>query len=309
MTWADLGLPDAPEPSGNETPAPKPPREPKPPKPPREPKPPRDPKPPKPPKPPREPRPASGGRPPRDPDDTGSRLPVVLGVVAGVLLIAVVVTLGIALTRPSSDAGPVGPPDPGPTTAPTTQPTASPTSSPTGIGAPVAVQFGGTGFTLVDKDDQTVFTHQWRDKADVAVAALTQAFGAAPTQRVEAGDGSSYPDYTVYQWDGFLLYDMVDGTGGAQRATFTQPSYATFSRNTVGKIEMTAERGLKIGSTIAAVRAATPDREIPRGNVGSIRFVFDIGRSTAGPPVQYSMVTDTDGTSVTAVLYYFAAGS
>jgi hypothetical protein len=54
--------------------------------------------------------------------------------------------------------------------------------------------------------------------------------------------------------------------------------------------------------------AARPDKEIPRGS-GSIRFVFDLARSKAGPPVQYSMVVDTDGTSVTAVLYYFAAGS
>ena len=32
MSWADLGLPDAPGPSGNETPAPRPRKEPKPPK-------------------------------------------------------------------------------------------------------------------------------------------------------------------------------------------------------------------------------------------------------------------------------------
>ncbi|MBN9176783.1 MAG: hypothetical protein J0I43_05375 [Microbacterium sp.] len=289
MSWSDLGLPEAPEPSGNEAPAPRPRREPRPPKPP------------KPPKPPREAR--EGG-------DGGSRTPLILGVIAGVLLVAVVVTLGIALTRPSSDASPTTPPASDPaTSAPTAQPTRSATSSPDEVGAPVALQLAGTGFTLVDANKKTAFTYQWRDKADGAVAALTKAFGTAPTQRVEAGDGSSYPDYTIYQWDGFLLYDMVDGTGGAQRATFTQPSYATFSRNEVGKIEMTAEHGVSIGSTVDAVRAARPDKEIPRGSAGSIRFVFDLARSKAGPPVEYSMVVDTDGSAVTAVLYYFAAGS
>lgn len=292
MSWSDLGLPEAPEPSGNEAPAPRPRREPKPPKPPT------------PPKPPREPRDRG------DDGDGGSRTPLILGIIAGVLLVAVVVTLGIALTRPSSDANPTTPPTSDPASAaPTAQPTGTATSSPDEVGAPVALQFAGTGFTLVDANKKAVFTYQWRDKVDGAVAALTKAFGAAPTQRVEAGDGTSYPDYTIYQWDGFLLYDMVDGTGGAQRATFTQPSYATFSRNDVGEIRLTAEHGIAIGATVDAVRAARPDKEIPRGSAGSIRFVFDLARSKAGPPVQYSMVVDTDGTSVTAVLYYFAAGS
>ncbi len=296
MSWADLGLPDAPEPSGNETPAPRPRKEPKPSK---EPKPPKTPKPPKPPR-------ESGGQ---GDGEGGSRTPLILGIVAGVLLVAVVVTLGFALTRGSSTASPADTPSSDASTAaPTAQPSPSPSASSDAVGVPVALKFGGTGFTLVDKNAKTVFSYEWRDKAADAVTELTAAFGAAPTQRVEPGDGSSYPDYTVYQWEGFLLYDMVDGTGGAQRATFTQPSYATFSRNEVGPISMTAEHGLKIGSPVTAVRAAGPSQEVPRGNVGSIRFIFDQSRSSAGPPVQYSMIADTDGSTVTAVLYYFAAG-
>ena len=308
MSWADLGLPEAPEPSGNETPAP---REPKQPKPPREPKPAREPKPPNPPKPPKPPREPGLGRGDGGGDDgERSRVPLILGIVAGVLAVAVIVTLGFAFTRGSSGDDTASTPTEQPTSAaPTAQPSPSPTASSDEVGDAVAVRFAGTGFTLVDDKDKTVFAFQWRDKVDGAVAALTKAFGAAPTQRVEPGDGSSYPDYTVYQWEGFLLYDMVDGTGGAQRASFTQPSYVTFSRNEVGGVKITAEHGLSIGSAIAAVRAAGPNQETPRGNVGSIRFVFDQARSTAGPPVQYSMVVDTDGTAVTAVLYYFAAGS
>jgi len=302
MSWADLGLPDAPEPSGNETPAPRPRREPKPPKelkPPKEPKAPREPRP---------PRDGRGGGGTGGDGDGRSRTPLILGIIAGVLLIAVIVTLGFALTRAPSDADATTPPTVEPTTAPTTRPTPTPTPSSDEVGDPVAVRFAGTGFTIVDENDKTVFAFQWRDKVEGAVTALTKAFGAPPTQRVEPGDGSSYPDYTVYQWNGFLLYDMVDGTGGAQRATFTQPSYATFSRNEVGPLAMTAEHGIAIGSPVAAVRAAGPNQEIPRGSVGAIRFVFDLARSSAGPPVQYSMIADTDGTSVTAILYYFAAG-
>ncbi|WP_431803509.1 hypothetical protein [Microbacterium sp. bgisy203] len=277
MSWADLGVP---EPSGNETPAPKPAKQPTPPK---EPKPPRTPK-----------QPGSGG---------GSRTPLILGIIAGILLIAVIVTLAIALTRPSGDAQPAPAP-------PTSEPgTASPAPTPTAtatdeVGPPTAMTFSGTGFVLTDEDGDEVFTYAWRDDAQDAVDALTEAFGAAPTQRVEPGDGTHYPDYTVYQWDGFLLFDMIESTGGATRDTYPQPSYVLFSRNEVGGIAMEAEHGLEIGMPIAAVRAAGPDQEIPRGNVGAIRFVFDQERSAGDDPLQYSTFADTDGSVVTAVLYY-----
>lgn len=278
MSWSDLGVP---EPSGNETPAPKPPRPPKPPKPAKEP------------------------REPRGPREPGSRTPLILGIVAGVLLVAVVVTLAIALTRPS-DETPAQTTAPS-ATAPPAQPSPSATTAPDETGEPAALNFSGTGFALVDDDGDPVFTFGWRDEVAEAVTALTDAFGAAPTQRVEPGDGSHYPDYTVYQWDGFMLFDMVPTAGGTPRADYTQPTYALFSRNEIGGITLTAEHGLAIGSTIADVRAAGPNAEIPRGNVGAIRFVFDQDRSSTADPLQYSMFADTDGTAVTAILYYFAS--
>lgn len=232
-----------------------------------------------------------------------NRTPMVLGIVAGVLLVAVVVTLVLALTRPAPQAAP--PPAAETTTAPA--PSASRTPSPTAsdaVGEPVAIDFGGAGFTLVDDKGRPAFTFAWRDAVEPAVAALTAAFGAAPTQRVEPGDGSHYPDYTVYQWDGFLLFDMIPTTGGATRADYPQPTYVLFSRAEVGGIRLVAERGLEIGMTVDAVRAASPDVEVPRGNVGAIRFVFDRARSTGVDPLQYSMSADTDGRVVTAILYY-----
>lgn len=282
MSWSDLGVP---EPSGNEAPAPKPPKEPKPPKPP---------------KPPREPKAA------REPREPGSRTPLILGIIAAVLLVAVIVTLAIALTRPGSDTpAQTAAPTAAPTTAP---PSPSPTATSDEVGAPVALDFSGTGFTLVDDAGRTAFTFAWRDDVADAVTALTDAFGAAPTTRVEPGDGSHYPDYTVYQWEGFMLFDMIETAGGSTRTEYTQPTYALFSRGEINGITLNAEHDLKIGSTIAEVRAAGPNEEIPRGNVGAIRFVFDQARSgTDGGSLQYSMFADTDGTVVTAILYYFAS--
>lgn len=269
MSWSDLGVP---EPSGNEAPKPKAPRTKQLPQ---TPKPARD----------------GSGRP-----------PIALLVIAGILLVAVVVALVLVFAQPGDDPAA---PAPGPTTAaPAPTPTTSPTADPDEAGDPVAMTVGASGFTLVDDKDRTTFTFAWRDDVQDAVSALTEAFGAEPTVRIEPGDGSQYPDYTVYQWQGFMLFDMIPPPGGVSRDAYPQPTYVLFSRNTVGDIAISGEHGLEIGSSIAEVRAAGPGLEIPRGNVGAIRFIFDPGRSNGVDPLQYSMAVDTDGTTVTAILYY-----
>ena len=296
MSWSDLGMPEpddsAPrDPAGRE---PKPPREPQPP---REPKPAPAPRPAPVPKPPREP------KPPRDSGDGGSRTPLILGIIAGVLFVAVVVTLAMAFTRGSGEPASTATTAPS-TAAPsaTTQP--SPTETPPAVSEPAALEFAGTGFSLVDDSGDPTYEYTWAGDAAAAVTQLTEAFGAAPTTRVEPGDGTHYPDYTVYQWDGFMFFDMVETAGGTPRSEYAQPSYVLFSRNEVGGITMTAERGLTIGMSIDAVRALGPDAELPRGNVGAIRFVFDRERSNATDSLQYSEFADTDGSVVTAILYY-----
>ncbi|MFT4051024.1 MAG: hypothetical protein QM677_02100 [Microbacterium sp.] len=318
MSWSDLGFddldPDEPDPLDEEPePEPEPakaPHEPKPaaaPKPAREPKPatpPREPKPAKPPREPKPPKPPKAPKPPKPPREPGSRPPILLLAIVAVLIVAVAATLAVALTRESDDTA---------TSAETSTPTASaatsaapsPTPTPSDtIGEPVTLAFSGTGFTLEDAAGREVLAFAWRDDVAEAVTALSAAFGAEPTQRVEAGDGSSYPDYTVYQWDGFALYDMVDGTGGASRTDYTQPTYVLFSSNEVGGIELVAEHEIAMGVTVDALRAQSPDVEIPRGNVGAIRFVFDQARTSGGTAPQYSMIVDTDGSIVTAILYY-----
>ncbi|WP_336633331.1 hypothetical protein [Microbacterium sp. MMO-79] len=301
MSLEDLFGPGAGDDPGDDGRPAKEPRQPKQPREPKPPKPPREPKPTKPPKPPRErraarqpearttpvPTPAAPagaatsapppGPPAAPPTEERSRTPLILGIVAGVLFVAVVVALAFALTRgSSSDATPVAPPT---SEAPTAQPTPTPTKTPARV--PVSLEFAATGFSLVDDTGAPVFRYAWTDDAATAVTALSKAFGAEPTQRVEPGDGSHYPDYTVYQWDGFMLFDMIESAGGTPRDQYPQPSYTLFSRNRVGGIEIVAERGLTIGMSVDAVRALGPDAEIPRGNVGAIRFVFDRSRTNA----------------------------
>lgn len=311
MSWSDLGMPDPDDPSnasdGPAEPRPeKPAKEPRPPREPKPPKPAREPRPPQPapePKPPREPRPPKPPREPRESGGGGPRTPLILGIIAGILFVAVAVTLAIAFTRGGGGPAPATSAPPA-TTTPSTAPQPTPSASETAVTAPVALEFAGTGFSLVDESGDETFEYAWADDAADAVEALTDAFGAAPTTRVEPGDGSHYPDYTVYQWDGFMFFDMVETAGGTPRAEYAQPSYVLFSRNEVGGIEMVAERGLSIGMTVDAVRALGPDEEIPRGNVGAIRFVFDSERSNAAGAPQYSEFADTDGSVVTAVLYF-----
>lgn len=233
-----------------------------------------------------------------------NRTPVILGVIAGVLAVAVGVTLTVALTRTPADAESADSTPTAPVaTTPTTPESPSPSESPVPI--PVALAMAGSGFSLVDDAGSPTFTFAWRDDVAPAVAALSEAFGTAPTTRVEPGDGNHYPDYTVYQWNGFSLFDMIAAPGGKTRDEYSQPSYLLYTKNEIGDIEIRSEFGLSIGMSATAVRAVPPDAEWPRGNVGNIRFVFGKDRSgvTDGTPT-YSVFADSDGTVVTTILAY-----
>lgn len=238
-----------------------------------------------------------------DPRPRRDRTPIVLGTIAGVLAVVVAITLTIALTRDRSPEAAPSPSAPAQTTAPDGNGTPSP--QPTDAAEEAAgVQLSATGFALVDDTGAQSFGYGWSDAIEPAVAALTAAFGAAPEQRTEKGDGSHYPDYTVYQWRGFALYDMVPIAGGTTREEYSQPSYVRFTANAVGDVAVTAEFDVEIGTTVDAVEAAGPDAEQDRD--GATRYVFERDRSsTAGGIPSYSMMVDTDESGVTAILYYF----
>ena len=241
-----------------------------------------------------------------DADDERPRFPVVLAVVAAVLAVAVIVVLVIALTRPS---GPASAPSPS-QSASQPQPaetTAEETPEETPAAESNAVQLSAEGFTLLDDTGAEVFSYGWADPIEPAVEALTTAFGAAPEERTEKGNGTTYPDYTVYQWKGFALYDMVPIEGGKTRDEYSQPSYLRYTSNEVGPLTVTPEFDLQIGMPVADVKALTPDVEQERGS--GTRFVFGADRSAFvdGVPT-YSTVVDTDGDQVTAILYFYFSG-
>lgn len=238
------------------------------------------------------------------------RTVLVLGIVAGVLAVAVAITLAIALSRPGTPAPAesTAPPAVAPST-PSTPVDPTPSESADPVDAVAAeVELGAAGFTIVDGAGEELLAWGWSDDAQTAVDALTEAFGAAPTERVEAGNGTTYPDYTVYQWTGFALYDMVPLPGGPTRDEYSQPSYLRYTANTVGPIAITAEFGLEIGMPVTEATALRPDAEEDRG--GGTRFVFAADRSAnAGAPT-YSVIADTDGEGVAiqAILYFYYAG-
>jgi hypothetical protein len=242
------------------------------------------------------------------------RLYVVLGIVAGVALIAALVAFLLAQrgaqpvaapSSPSPSASASGLPAPAPTATPT--PTPTPTEA-----APVAAEIvmAATGFTIVADDGSTLFDFRWRDEVEPAVAALTEAFGTEPGLGVQAGDGNHFPDYTIYDWRGFTLYDMVEVPGDKPRDEYSIPTRAAITANAVGGVALTPEFGLAIGMDLEAARAAGPDEESEFRD-GGLRFYFEIERTGRWPEegstddLTYSVFVDSDpdATHVTAIDY------
>ncbi|MFI8633148.1 hypothetical protein ACIGEP_11185 [Microbacterium sp. NPDC077663] len=201
---------------------------------------------------------------------------------AGVLAIAVVVAIVLLLNRmPASVAAPgAGSPAPeasGPSeAAPTPTETGAETADPMASEAVV----GAEGFTIVADDGSELYTYGWRDDADAAVTALTDAFGAEPSQSIYEGDGTHFPDYTSYMWDGFTYFDMIPTEGGKSRDEYFIPAFVTITGADVGDVAITPEFDLAIGLTADEVRALGPDREVEMPE-GEPRFFFAIDRADA----------------------------
>ncbi|MFT3797820.1 hypothetical protein [Microbacterium sp.] len=266
-------------------------REPREPKPAREPKPTREPKPPKPPR---------AARAPRAPGGSGRNPTVILGIIAGVLALAVAVVLVIALTRtPDTTGGDQS--DPVVVPAPATS-SATAVPSPSETAAEATITFSASGFTLRGSDGDT-FTHAWADDAAPAIAALTAAFGAEPTTEVEAGNTDLYA-YTCAHWDGFRFCDVLLGEGNKPREEVDAPTYAAFSANEVDGVQIEAEFGLRIGQTLAEVRALGPDDEL---SITPAEFLFGNDRNTfyVDGARTYGVRVETDGAKVTEIVYRY----
>lgn len=236
---------------------------------------------------------------------SASRAPLVLAIVAGVLAVAVIIALVVLFSRGAGEpTSAPSSPSASSNAEPAPTPSAPSTPTETETGDVAGVTLSATGFAIVDDAGEQVFFYGWSDAIEPAVSALSDAFGAEPTERTEAGDGTHYPDYTVYQWKGFALYDMLPIEGGKTRAEYSQPSYLRYTAGTVGDVTITAEFGLKIGMPLDEALALNPDEEAERG--GNPRLVFAADRSSfSGGQPSYSVIADTDGSAVTAILYFY----
>ncbi|MGZ0066826.1 hypothetical protein [Microbacterium arborescens] len=235
---------------------------------------------------------------------------IVLSIVAGVLLVVAAVVVFLLTQRDNEPAA--APSSPAPTSAaPAPTPTPTPTPPPTDA-APVAAEvvMAATGFTILADDGSALLEFRWRDEVGPAVAALTEAFGAEPELGVQTGDGNHFPDYTIYDWRGFTLYDMVEVPGDKPRNEYGIPTRAAITANEVGGVALAPEFGLAIGMDVDAARAAGPDDESEFRD-GGLRFSFEIERTGRWPEagstedLTYSVFADSDpdATHVTAIDY------
>jgi len=235
------------------------------------------------------------------------RTPLVLGIVVGLLAVAVAVALVIAANR--------GPAESEPPTASTPAPapsTPAPTTSTPAVPTVAEVAFDERGFVLLAEDGEEVFSFLWEHEPSEAIAALSDAFGGDPTVGFIQGDGSHYPDYTLWEWPGFALAGMVETEDGKPREEYARPSFVSLTANSLGEISLTPEFGLRIGMSADDARASGPDLEEDfREYDGGVRFVYGMDRGAfpteEGMPAtpSYAVFAETgpDGATIERIDY------
>ncbi|MDT3316071.1 hypothetical protein Q9S71_04470 [Microbacterium sp. KSW4-11] len=234
---------------------------------------------------------------------------------AGVLAIAAVIAIVLLLNRaPAPAAAPgAGSPTPEASTPSPAAPTPAPseTPSPSADASVRQITLTAEGFDAVDRGGNPVFSFAWSDEPETAVAALSEAFGSEPTKGLQDGDGSHFPDYTLWQWSGFELGTMVETPDGKTRTEYDAPAFATFTANAVGDVEIVAEFGLRIGDPLDEARAAGPHEEFPSPFTDGQRLILEQDRSvTTDPPTtpRVSIIIDGDKADrISSIAYEFAS--
>lgn len=221
-----------------------------------------------------------------------SRAPLVLGIIAAVLAVAVIITLAIALTRPSQT--PAAVPDETEQSEPADT-DAAPAPAP--AASTERLVFSATGFELTT--DTGTFTHAWSDEGAPAIAALTKAFGEAPVESFREGDSETYA-YRVYTWDDFQFFDVALGEGNRPRAEVYAPTFASYSANDVDGVEIVGEFDISIGESAADVEAQGPDATV--GQQRQFEVARDRQFHTTGTP-EYAVVAYVQNSAVIAVTY------
>lgn len=199
------------------------------------------------------------------------RTPLVLGIVAGVLAVAVVIALSVYFLRPSTPASTASTPTPAAPGATQTDP-APDQGEPSASAAGIAVT--ATGFTVTDEDGES-FAHEWADEAQPAIDALTALFGTEPTEDFQNGDAENWA-YDVYEWEGFRLFDVFLEGSDRQRSEVPAPTYVSFGTGV--PVAVTDDFGIEIGMTPAELDALDPDQAHADG--GTAAYLFGEDRAT-----------------------------
>lgn len=241
-------------------------------------------------------------------DEPDRRTPLILGIIAGVLAVAVVIAFVLLLTRPSGAQPAAEDPPPG-QSAPQEPAEEQPTPEETEEAAPPSeLALNGLGLTITQADGTEV-THAWADDPDAAIAALTELFGTEPTEDFQNGDAENWA-YDIYIWDGFRFYDVFLGDGGRSRSEVPAPTFVSITGPTPGEVGIVDEFGVSVGDTMDEVRALDPTDEVKLSD-GRVRLALGKGRgsfySDGRRAFNAFVESDAAGTTVASITYTFRA--
>jgi hypothetical protein len=210
------------------------------------------------------------------------------------VVLAATVLVGCASTpsaNPSTSPTPSGATDPTPTPTPTPTPEADADADAD------AVILRADGFEIVAESGTVLFAHAWADDAAPAVAELTDAFASEPTISEKPGDGSHFPDYTVYAWGGFEFSDAIDLQRPRDEYGFATTVFS--SASAVNEVEITTESGIGVGSTFEEVIASGVEAEPPyNGRTSFLLEYSELGSAMAGSGDEEAGVLDFLGAPV-----------
>lgn len=242
-----------------------------------------------------------------------NRVPMILGAVAGVLLVAVIVVVSVYLLRATE---PTTAAPPAPTTSQAApQPAPSPSqdpepSEPVAEEPPAAastIEVNGSGFT-VKTADGTV-DHKWADDSGPVIAALTKAFGTAPKEEFVNGDAENWA-YDIYVWPGFRLYDVFLGDGGRSRGEVPAPTWIALTSGLPQDVQVANEFGVAVGDSLDQARNKGPFDEFTLTN-GRVRLTYGEGRgkfySNGSREFSAFVESDESGQKVASITYTFRA--
>ncbi|SMH48890.1 hypothetical protein SAMN06295885_3156 [Rathayibacter oskolensis] len=189
-------------------------------------------------------------------------------------------------TADPTTAGSAAPAATASTTPTATDPAAAtPTASATpAVADAAALLMGPTSFTLVDDSGVELGTWEYRNGTG-AVAALTEAFGSAPTE----SDDIPYEGYSSRKssWPGFAYRDYEVYDAGGPESTYPEPDFQLeATAPVVGDVAISTLGGVSVGDTTAEVQAEHPEGLVDSGaGVSLAYFRFDetvIGTQNGG---------------------------